>query len=135
MVSDASKGGLADVVYQVQETTGFLEPLGYVSRSLSTSEEERLCPRQLEEQALVSVLDKFQSILLGQRSVIMCRTDHRAQTTLQAADRSGIIVQRNATLINLLSKFRLGIVYAPGDSPILATADFLSRNQFTPIPI
>ena len=128
IVSDASKAGLAGALYQINEISGFLEPLGYMSRCLVTKEERDLCPRELELGALVAVLHKFKDILLGQRAVIMCRTDHRALTTLEATDRTGIIDQRSATLINFLSKFRLSIVYAPGDSPILATADLLSRN-------
>ena len=84
--------------------------------------------RHLERRAIIATLHKFMDILSGQRLFIQCQTDHKGLQCLTNNDKSGMLTQEEATELQFFNKWRLDIVYRPSTSPIMATADLLSRN-------
>ena len=105
-----------------------LQPLGFFARPLANDRERSMSARHLERRALIGTLHKFSDILQGQKLVVRCITDHKGLQSLKNNSRDGTLSKEEATELQFFNRWRITIAHAPGESPMLATSDLLSRN-------
>lgn len=119
--ADASSYGLGATLLQ-QQLTGELKPVGYVSRSM-TPTEQRYAQIEKEALALTWACERFSDYLLGLDFLI--QTDHKPLVPLfsvKALEELPIRVQRFRMR---MLRYRFNIEHIPGKD--LVVADMLSR--------
>ena len=122
LVCDASKYGSGGTLYQDNE--GQLETIGYTSKKF-TDPEIRRSMREKELFGLSYAVRAFEYYLIGTEFVIV--SDHKSLLYLY---REHLRTSLDVKLVNIwtyLQNFSFEIVHRPGDSPIMASADCISR--------
>ena len=118
--TDASTVGIGAVLLQEEQ------PVAYVSRSLTTSE-QHYAPIELECLAIVFGLTKFDQYVFGHQDVKI-QTDHQP---LEAILKKSLLKapKRLQAMIMYLQRYSFKVEYLPG--PQQVTADMLSRSPIT----
>ena len=126
LVSDASKDQVGSTLYQINGDN--YEVIGYFSKSLSGPDSRR--PMRVKELlALTYSIRHFEFYLLN--ATFTCITDHKSLLYLY---REHLRTNLDAKLTNIffyLQNFDFKIAHASGNSPIMASADCLSRIKTT----
>ncbi|ESK82666.1 reverse transcriptase-rnase h-integrase [Moniliophthora roreri MCA 2997] len=120
--ADTSKWATGAVLQQ-QGTDGEWHPCGYLSKSLSPTEQNYKIYDQ-ELLAIVRALSEWQHYLMGGKYKVVVLSDHKNLTYFHIAQK---LNRRQAQWSLFLSEFDLALVHVPGKS--ITQADALSQRS------
>ena len=123
LVNDASGHGLGSTLYQLNKNNEF-ETLGYHSKPFKGPDLKRSI-REKELMAISSGCHHFQYYLLGRKFKVV--SDHKSLLFLYREHLGSALDLKLTNIFIHLQNFDFEIVHRPGNSPLLATADYLSR--------
>jgi len=123
LVNDASGIGLGSTLYQLNKNDEF-EPIGYHSRPFKGPDLKRSI-REKELMAIASGCQHFSYYLLGRKFNVV--TDHKSLLYLYREHLGSALDLKLTNIFILLQNYDFTIVHRPGTSPLLASADYLSR--------
>jgi len=122
LVTDASGHAVGGTLYQANGDD--LVPIGYFSREL-TGPDLRRSMRQKELLAVAYAIKSFEYYLIGAEFDLV--VDHKSLIYLFKEKRRKELDCKFTNIYHYLLKFTFNILHRPGDSPILASSDCLSR--------
>jgi len=123
LVNDASGHGLGSTLYQLNKNDEF-EPIGYHSRPFKGPDLKRSI-REKELMAIASGCQHFSYYLMGRKFNVV--TDHKSLLYLYREHLGSALDLKLTNIFILLQNYDFTIVHRPGTSPLLASADYLSR--------
>lgn len=126
LCTDASLDKYGAVLYQSHN--GELQPLAFHSGLFSRAD-RRLSSRHRELYAIVYSIRKLEYELIGQSFQIT--TDHRSLVQILAAKFRGEVTMKMVNALIYLLNFEFTVTYSPGNSPIMAPSDALSRAKIS----
>ena len=106
--------------------TGEFQPVGYFSGVFSKPE-SRLSSRHREIIALCRGIKHFEFHLIGTKFTAI--VDHKSLLYLFREDYKCQLSNKLVNILCYLQNFDFEIVHQPGSSPIMASADYLSRQE------